>query len=160
VRLHGNRWRPFEERFWEKVDKRGPDECWMWIGSRRRNGYGQIAAEYDGVKLRVLIASRASWELAHGRPVPDGMQVCHHCDNPPCVNPAHLFLGSARDNAQDALKKGRVGKLTDAEVATIRNRREAGEPGVVLAREFGVSAALVSRIVRGTRRIGDLAGVS
>lgn len=89
-------------RFWAKVDKRGPDECWPWLGATNGNmGHGQLT-----VAQRRHYAHRAAWELAHG-PIPPGFFVCHHCDNPPCCNSAHLFLGTARDNAQDMVAKGR-----------------------------------------------------
>lgn len=89
----------FEERFWEKVDKSG--ECWIWIGARNPSGYGKIKSG-DTTKD----SHRASWEINYGE-IPEGMCVCHVCDNPPCVNPGHLFLGTYGDNMRDMYSKGR-----------------------------------------------------
>jgi len=90
------------ERFWKKVDKRSPDECWEWKGWRTgRNGYGQFIIQ--GHRFR---AHRVAWELSTGIS-PNGLLVCHHCDNKPCCNPSHLFLGTVSDNARDMVKKGK-----------------------------------------------------
>lgn len=91
--------RPLEERFWEKVRK-GP-QCWEWTGSRVR-GYG-----YFGAWGRVRLAHRVSWQLRHGE-IPPGLCILHRCDNPSCVRPGHLFIGTQRDNMQDAKRKGRT----------------------------------------------------
>ena len=89
-------------RFWRKVDKSGgPDACWPWMAFRNPAGYGMF-----GIGRKVQLAHRVSWWLEKGEPA--GMFVCHHCDNPPCCNPAHLFLGTSRDNALDAKAKGRL----------------------------------------------------
>ena len=97
------------ERFWELVDRRGPDECWMWRGERKGGSwdYGvlYLISRTDG-SHREVRAHRFAWELEHGE-IPEGMCVLHHCDNPPCVNEEHLFLGTNADNTQDCLLKGR-----------------------------------------------------
>lgn len=91
------------ERFWAKVDRRGPDDCWPWLASKDRGGRGDFYA--NGRKQK---APRIAWMLEHGRPVPPELDACHSCDNPSCVNPAHIWPGTARDNTLDALRKGRL----------------------------------------------------
>jgi hypothetical protein len=95
---------PTEERFWCHVDKRGPDDCWNWKASRVK-GYGQIRIS----ETEVIRAHRVAWEYTRG-PIPDGLFACHKCDNPSCCNPSHLFLGTAQDNADDKVAKGRQAK--------------------------------------------------
>jgi hypothetical protein len=90
-----------EARFWPKVDRRGPDECWPWLGAKLpRDGRGRF---YLGGKW--ITAPRASW-IIHNGPLADGMLACHTCDNPRCVNPAHLYAGTYSDNLVDAYIRG------------------------------------------------------
>lgn len=89
------------ERFWEKVNRSG-DDCWEWTAALDSSGYGHFVI--DG---RHYAASRVAWMLTHG-PIADGMLVCHHCDNRVCCRPDHLFLGTAKDNTQDGVRKGRI----------------------------------------------------
>lgn len=142
-------------RFWRHVEK--TDSCWLWTGTMGTVGYGQISVEG-----RYVGTHRFSWELANG-PIPSGLFVCHHCDNRRCVNPSHLFLGTHRDNMQDAARKGRTmhgeqhyaAKLTDAEVAEMRRLRT--EEGVLhkdLAERFGVHQQHVEKILAGRARRG------
>jgi hypothetical protein len=150
------------QRFWEKVDRSG--DCWVWTAHRGPQGYGACYVLRDGAKSQ-MGAHRVSWMIAHG-PIPDGMFVCHRCDNPPCVRPDHLFLGSPRDNSQDAAKKGRMAsgerhttrlhperiargarlpqtKLTEDDVREIRRELAASTPERHLARRYGVSKSLI-----------------
>lgn len=144
---------PLAQRFWAKVNRRGPEECWEWTASRYRFGYGVIYA--NGKMGR---SNRVAWELTNG-PIPDGMEVCHRCDNPPCCNPTHLFLGTHQDNVRDCFGKGRMpragerngrSKLTWESVGQMRQRLAAG--GITkseLARQFGVTHEQVANVVSG-----------
>ncbi len=97
-----------QERFWAKVDRRGPNECWPWLGSRiPKDGRGIF---WNGERQES--APRAAFRIATGQAAPADKLVCHTCDNPPCVNPAHLWLGTARDNTLDAKAKGRLHQMT------------------------------------------------
>lgn len=104
-------------RFWAKVDRSGgPDACWPWIACRDARGYGRLSA--DG---KARIAHRMAWMLTHG-PIPPGMFVCHHCDNPPCCNPYRcLFLGTPADNAADCVAKGRQVSPVGQDNGMVRN---------------------------------------
>lgn len=99
---------PIGEPLRDKIERMSfPDPnsgCWLWTGCVTPKGYGYVGPK---VSSGSRFAHRISWEAANG-PVPDGMFVLHRCDNPPCVNPAHLFLGTARDNTEDMVRKGRM----------------------------------------------------
>lgn len=137
--------RPLHERFWEKVDRSGGDDaCWIWTGAIISTGYGSI--RIDG---RGKLSHRISWELVNGS-IPQNKLVLHKCDNPPCVNPEHLFIGTYLDNVVDmyAKRRGRA-KLTEEKVKEIRRRRAGGESRVVLSREYGVTHAAIYLIDTG-----------
>jgi len=89
-------------RFWAKVDVRGPDDCWEWQGSRTNKGYGGFS-----INSHPLKAHRLAWQFANNRDWPAGLEACHSCDNPPCVNPNHIRPGTRRENIRDRVERGR-----------------------------------------------------
>jgi HNH endonuclease len=146
VCYHKSRSRPLAERFWEKVEK--TDGCWIWTGAKSEFGYGVIHDPASARAQKHKATHRLSWEM-HNGPIPEGSYVLHRCDNPACVNPAHLFLGTLKDNTQDMLRKRRhLVKLTDEQVGELRNRYAAGGVSQTqLANEFGIAQTTVSRIL-------------
>ena len=150
------------DRFWSKVDRSGgPDACWPWTGARYSNGYG--AFRIGGRKATggyQTTAQRVALALHRGIPVEQILQGCHHCDNPPCCNPSHLFDHTQGGNLADASAKGRLvgnrgvfagernrnAKLTEDQVREIRRRAEAGERHASIAADFGIAVSLVSLI--------------
>ena len=148
-------WRSVPDRFWAKV-LRGPG-CWEWTGNRSYQNYGRLLIVGT---MRKAFAHRVSWEIHHG-PIPDGMFVCHRCDNPPCVRPDHLFLGTHQDNMDDRTAKGRhvavsmpgetnpSAKLSLEQVREIRRTatRRRGEQ-MAMARAYGVSGVLIGKVIR------------
>lgn len=170
---------PTDVRFWAMVDASdAPDACWLWLGKRNRRGYGQF---WDGTYLpsgspRQVVSSRWAYESQNG-PIPDGMFVCHTCDDPSCVRVAHLFLGSPADNSADMVSKGRAwarsgdehglrkhpervargeahsqAYLTEDLVRAMRERHAAtGMSYEALGREFGTTGVNASLIIRRKR---------
>ena len=142
------------DRFWEKVDRRSPDECWPWTAATNEHGYGVMRpmGRRSGPTIK---AHRVSLMLA-GVEVGD-LVVRHSCDNPPCVNPAHLSVGTKADNSADMVSRDRhargsrsgTSKLTERQVVEIRARQAAGELHRVLAAEYGVSRTTITQIVSG-----------
>ncbi|MFI5769605.1 helix-turn-helix domain-containing protein [Streptomyces sp. NPDC051658] len=143
----------FAERFWTKVDRRGPDECWLWTAALNEHGYGVMRPDTQRRNGPTVKAHRVSLQLA-GIEI-EGLYVLHSCDNPPCVNPRHLSTGTAAENSADMVNKGRnargsrrhTHKLTEAQIPEIRARAAAGELQKVLAAEYGVSRPTISHVV-------------
>lgn len=142
-----------EERFWDFVDRSGDNDCWTWIGHTNKKGYGTFRGGKGG---RMIKAHVFSWILHHGDIQKDGsyfgrLFVLHHCDNPSCVNPRHLFLGTNEDNMNDVKRRGRgVAGLTWDDVREMRRLWATGEwyqSG--LGQVFGVSDVTVGLITRG-----------
>lgn len=156
-------------RFWAKVDKNGPTPphcpdlgpCWLWTASPASKRYGKFT-----VNRRTISAHRFAWLLTVGE-IDSGLECCHHCDNMRCVRPAHLFLGTTKDNAQDKVRKGRLRliygeqhrntKLTDEQVREIYRRVWDGEMQRDLAAEFGICRSKVSAIKARKTRVAALA---
>lgn len=157
--------RPVADRFWSKVNK--TDDCWEWTGGLV-SGYGTI-----NIDKRTYKAHRLSW-IIHNGPIPDGMFICHHCDNRRCVRPDHLFVGTASDNMRDMVSKGRhpyptgddhparkdgsfilrgeqnpIAKLTEDDVRAIRSEyARGGISQQAIADRYGVSQPVISSIIR------------
>lgn len=161
--------RDIAARFWEKVDTSG--DCWIWTGSKNPNGYGQLT-----IDNRCTTAHRVSWAIHNGG-IPDGLHVLHHCDNPACIRPEHLFLGTHTDNMRDAAAKGRsasqvhrarwckgprtqkqiegqvrgernaAAKLTSSDVIAIRALAASKVTFANIAKQFGISSRYAQRIV-------------
>ena len=167
---------PLEERFWQHVDKRGPDECWEWTGRRTQKtsrtargvGYGQfVLYPPDVPKKKTVIASRLAYTLHHGKE-PENL-VLHTCDNPPCCNPDHLYDGTHKDNARDRDSRGRNGwatgkydnrntvrgtrqhlaKLDEEKVREIRRLYATGRYSQLkLGEMYGINQSNISEVVR------------
>lgn len=128
--------------------------CLLWLGATYSNGYGSVRV--GGSRGVVHRTHRLMYMLAHG-PIPAGHMVMHRCDQPACINPAHLTTGTPRDNVQDMVQKRRhahgqtsaMARLSEADVLSIRSRRSEGEPIAVIAKDFGTSPMYVSHIVHG-----------
>jgi predicted XRE-type DNA-binding protein len=146
-----------EERLWAKINIGGPDECWEWQAGRYKSDYGQF--KLNG---KVVRAHRVVWELVNKQLIPEGQCVLHSCDNPPCCNPTHLFLGNHQENMDDMIAKGRFvhqpgeqngrAKLTESQVVDIRQLWTTGQyTQRQLAYIYGVCQKQISNIIRHKR---------
>jgi hypothetical protein len=164
--IYETRFGDVADRFWSYVKK--SDGCWLWTAHGSGRGYGRFR-----IHAKYHVASRVSWQLHYGA-IPDGLLVCHHCDNPTCVRPDHLFLGTNKDNIADCLAKGRrlapkgsdhwmqhhperiargirsgSAKLDDAKVQYIRTLyAKGGVSHAALGKRMGVSSSLIGLVVR------------
>lgn len=149
---------PLADRFWSKVAKGGG--CWLWAGGLSTTGYGRLKIEGKWQR-----AHRVSYRLAYGA-IPEGLVICHRCDTPACVNPAHLFAGTHAENMADMVRKGRGNwasgcsgfpagsahpnaRLTEAAIAAIRSRLSLGEKPASVAASFGVQSRAIRDVARG-----------
>lgn len=137
------------EKFWKRVEK--TDTCWLWRGPINSDGYGAV-----GMNFKTIRAHRAAWIYTNGS-IPDGLWVLHRCDTPLCVRPDHLFLGTAKDNADDRDSKGHgysgsqhhLSKLDDDKIRQIRKLHSEGISQRVIAKKFGITQPNVGYITRG-----------
>ncbi len=137
-----------KERFLTKFEE--TDGCWEWQGTIDAYGYGTLHGSRGNGERKTHKAHRLAWVFS-GRTIPDFMLVCHHCDNRRCVNPGHLFVGTAKDNTQDMLRKGRrpsPRKLTEEQASEIRLRLATGESQATIACSFPVGQSTISRVKR------------
>lgn len=173
IDLRLGRWQDVAARFWSHVQVRGPEECWLWMGAKNPRGYGgfRVGSTTDSTR-QYLSAHRVALSLASGVEAASHEVVMHRCDNPSCVNPRHLVIGSQSDNVQDAIWKGRWkphtkprkappkkagesngnARLTSADVDSIKAAFSAGSTMATIARIHGVSRMHISRIIKGLNR--------
>lgn len=133
----------FTERFWQHVDVRREGECWHWLGTLSPQGYGTLSVE--GTTHR---AHRISFVVQHG-PIPEGLFVCHRCDNKRCVNPFHLFLGTPKQNSGDAQRKGLLCRVPVERLRLVHELIERGAPKTSIARLLGMGRSTVIAIAQG-----------
>jgi len=164
----------FLERIWNNIQECGhgwdcPYCCWPWLRTCRENGYGIITVRVNDIQI-CLQVTHIVYEIWNGRPIPPGKLIAHHCDNPPCANPLHLWPATAKENMEDAARKGRMPKglrngkytkpearsrgeshgmvkLSNDDILTIRFLHEEGESNAMLAQRYKVSTVQIWRIV-------------
>lgn len=149
------------DRFWEKVDKRGPNDCWLWTATKTSFGYGsfRMGSLTDGTRRKEM-AHRIAYTLATGEQIPKGKVVMHFCDNPTCVNPAHLSIGTYSENGKAAydrnrrvstIKPGEDSPRAKLTVEQVEYIRAVGKQRTLrdLAVEFNVSRSTIDAVKRG-----------
>lgn len=160
--MHQSRWKrlgrydlpSFGEKFWNRVDRSGGrNACWPWLRYRAKSGHGRL---YRYPKLE--LSHRIAWELTYGK-IPDGLDVCHRCDNGWCCNPKHLFVGTHSDNMADKERKNRGNhvrgesvynaRLFEKNIATIRKLKHSGKTNEEIATIFNVTASTISKVCNG-----------
>ena len=141
-------------RYWSKVARGDPEACWWWTASKNGTGYGLF--NFDG---KQHLAHRIAWELHNDSKIPDGLLACHTCDQPACVNPRHIYIGTHQDNANDVTERDRwnhkkgedaaASKLTNKDVLAIVARFNSGESGRAIAADYDISFSVVHNIMGG-----------
>lgn len=136
----------YQKRFWQRVDRRSSDECWEWNRGRTKAGYGTLDIMY-----KKIYSHRLSWMIHFGE-IPEHLEVCHKCDNPPCCNPNHLFLGTHKENLQDAVKKNRWASNRNGETLEIIRMAQTGKYSYAeIGRRFNISRQRAHQIVERNR---------
>jgi hypothetical protein len=169
IPLHKRGIKNHSEDIWRFIQKGEPDECWLWLGSRLKNGYGRFR-----LSGKTRLAHRVVYLITFGE-CPDDLLVCHTCDNPPCCNPNHLFLGTNADNQRDCTEKGRQAnvlkngkhtkpeatprgerhgraKIKDCDIPRIFELRKQGMTHRQIAKVFGVYETCIGKILSGKLR--------
>ena len=133
------------ERIWAKSTGQSDEECWEYHGSQSKAGHTRIRLDD---KSRMM-AHRMAWEAHHAEPIPKGMQVNHHCDNPICFNPSHLYLGNQKQNRRDCLKRRRANLPLKINLEDRELIKRSKEPNRILANRYGVTPQRIGQIKRG-----------
>jgi hypothetical protein len=134
-----------DKRFWKKVNILGENDCWNWLGSKNKDGYGHV-----GRNKKNITASKYAWNITYGE-IPDGMCVLHKCDNPTCVNPNHLYLGTRKQNSKDTKDRNRMGnsgnRLSLKEIDKIKLMKNQGITNKEIGDCFNIAISTIRDIM-------------